>query len=118
MAPPTFLLLLTIFISLFSLTMADISCYICTPSSMDPLKCLKPEYLGTYKTCQPESTTCFKFVDPSTGEVRKGCGGMDSSKTLEQGMSYCDTRLCNNANNITMYSAVILGVVYIILLTI
>merc|ERR1712142_176966 len=110
---PTILLHLGLLSSL-SLSMAEISCYICTPSIQDPMKCRKPEYLGTYKKCPPESLTCYKSVDPNTGEVRKGCGGMDSSKTMQPGVYNCDTELCNNAGDIQIHSMVMLGVVYIL----
>eukprot|EP00092_Neocalanus_flemingeri_P047751 GFUD01054227.1.p1 GENE.GFUD01054227.1~~GFUD01054227.1.p1 ORF type:complete len:132 (+),score=35.49 GFUD01054227.1:29-424(+) len=92
----------------------DISCFTCTSSYNNPLKCTRPEYMGTYKHCVAEgpslvqATTCFKSVNTKTGEVNKGCATpammMDTKTPSLLGLLglqtfYCNTKLCNGASS-------------------
>ena len=101
------------FLYIVEANVKGISCFTCTSSVRNPLKCTKPEYLGTYKKCtvdgMVQSTSCYKSVNTKTGEVNKGCAPMASIKALVSddgtGLNtfYCNTSQCNGATQWTSF---------------
>ena len=49
----------------------DITCFTCTATAANPMKCTRPEYQGTFKACKGEplvpANTCYKSVNTKTG---------------------------------------------------
>merc|ERR1711915_507563 len=93
--------LVSVLIVLLGFTSTEgLKCYTCTSSALNPLKCTKQEYLGTFKECPTNTSSCYKSVKEKTGEVNKGCTPQDSMKSFNVEVDgvktvFCDSRLCN-----------------------